>query len=166
MTASIFYSEFNNTFFPGESGLQLYSKLCPQVFLSSLKEFLAIKACLLDSVTVRQSHLDCFPQKLPGLAQRIMSLQTNWSALPCPGWLPAICTLSLLPSNVSDNVGVPDVGHDVGQTGGLLSGITPSTPPTIQHDLHIFTWWFLAWFTLPRAPSSFYPYYLRCDGNS
>ena len=82
MTASIFYSEFNNTFFPGEFGLQLFSKLCPQVFLSPLKEFLAIKACLLDSV--RQSHLDCFSQKLPRLAQRIMSLQTNWSALPCP----------------------------------------------------------------------------------
>ena len=65
MTASIFYSEFNNTFFPGESGLQLFSKLCPQVFLSTLKEFLAIKACLLDSV--RQSHLDCFSQKLPQL---------------------------------------------------------------------------------------------------
>ena len=63
MTASIFYSEFNNTFFPGESGLQLFSKLCPQVFLSTLKEFLAIKACLLDGV--RQSHLDCFSQKLP-----------------------------------------------------------------------------------------------------
>ena len=47
-----------------------------------------------------------------------MSLQTNWSALPC---LAAVnCTLTLLPSNISDNVGgVPD--HDVGQTGGLLS---------------------------------------------
>ena len=49
--------------------------------------------------------------------------------------------------------GVPDIGDDVGQ----LSGNTnhPAIPPT-HHDLHIFTWWFLAWFTLPRAPSSFY----------
>ena len=150
MTASIFYSEFNNTFFPGESGLQLFSKLCPQVFLSTLKEFLAIKACLLDGV--RQSHLDCFSQKLPqsSLAQRIMSLQTNWSAFPPPSLLPdfpANCTLTLLPSNISDSLALPHIGHDVGQTGGLMSGKAHLLlPPPLQHhhDLHIFTWWFLA----------------------
>ena len=49
MTASIFYSEFNNTFFPGDSGLQLFSKLCPQVFLSALKRVPGNK-----SVLVRQ----------------------------------------------------------------------------------------------------------------
>ena len=49
MTASIFYSEFNNTFFPADAGLQLFSKFCPQVFLSALKRVPGNK-----SVLVRQ----------------------------------------------------------------------------------------------------------------
>ena len=49
MTASIFYSEFNNTFFQTKFGLQLFFKLCPQVFLSSLERVPGNK-----SVLVRQ----------------------------------------------------------------------------------------------------------------